>query len=208
MQGIAGPVRGMGVDIEPSRQLAPPPGARTQVVASPNVDRIEDDFSEFYRLEHDGQVRRAFLLLGASGPAHDVVADAFVAVLRRWDSIDAPGPYLNRCVLNGCRDLKRRPSREHPTTDRELTVLSIVPDESGTELTAGTEDELARHLLALPFRQRAAIVFRYYGGYRETEIAELLDCRPGTVGSLIHRGMKTLRHSLTTAVDQDTGDER
>lgn len=197
--------RGSGVEPIPDSGASPVllPSLRNE---ADRPGRIEA-FAEFYRQEHDGQVRRAYLLLGASGPAHDVVADAFVAVLRRWDSIDVPGPYLNRCVLNGCRDLKRRPSRERPTSDHELTVLSVAPDGSDAEVTAGTDEELAGHLLALPFRQRAAIVLRYYGGYREAEIAELLDCRPGTVGSLIHRGMKTLRRALATTVEH-TGDER
>lgn len=96
-------------------------------------DSVRDDglsFVSFYQAEHDGQVRRAFLLLGRSAMAHDVVAEAFIAVFRRWQVIEEPGPYLNRCVLNGCRD------------------------------------------------------------------ASTLGCRPGTVGSLIHRGLAALRSSL------------
>jgi len=50
--------------------------------------------------------------------------------------------------------------------------------------------------MTLPFRQRAAIVLRYYGGYTEVEIAKSLNCRQGTVGPLIHRGLKALRNQL------------
>jgi RNA polymerase sigma factor (sigma-70 family) len=56
--------------------------------------------------------------------------------------------------------------------------------------------ELAEALAQLPFRQRAAIVLRYYGRESEREIADRLDCRPGTVGSLIHRGLAALRAEL------------
>jgi RNA polymerase sigma factor (sigma-70 family) len=48
-------------------------------------------------------------------------------------------------------------------------------------------------LLALPVRQRAAIVLRYYEDLRETQIADILRCRPATVRSLVSRGLRTLR---------------
>lgn len=57
-------------------------------------------------------------------------------------------------------------------------------------------DAMAELLLELPFRQRAAVVLRFYGGQSEAEIADVLDCRPGTVGSLIHRALKALRTTL------------
>ncbi|MDQ3544562.1 MAG: hypothetical protein M3431_11975, partial [Actinomycetota bacterium] len=69
-------------------------------------------FGEFYRRELDAQVRRAALLLGSDELANDVVHDAFAAVYRRWDSLDEPGPYLNVAVLNGCRGIHRRRSRD------------------------------------------------------------------------------------------------
>jgi RNA polymerase sigma factor (sigma-70 family) len=51
-------------------------------------------------------------------------------------------------------------------------------------------------LAALPYRQRAALVLRYYEDRPEAEIAELLGCRPATVRSLVHRGLSTLRTAL------------
>jgi RNA polymerase sigma-70 factor (sigma-E family) len=151
----------------------------------------EQSFADFYRLEHRGQVRRAYLLLGDSATAHDVVANAFVAVYQRWDCIDKPGPYLNRCVLNGCHDVGRRRVRER--------VADWFPAAVDGGATAEDEvDELSDILSTLPFRQRAAIVLRFYGGCSEAEIADQLGCRPGTVGSLIHRGLKVLRAQLAT----------
>lgn len=159
----------------------------------PTVAAIDDNgFSDFYRKEHDGQVRRAYLLLGTSALAHDVVAEAFIAVFRRWDTIDTPGPYLNRCVLNGCRDQHRRGPREQLAAEPEPPVL-VTSHDTQPEVADGLADQL----LALPFRQRAAIVLRYYGGYSEAEIASLLECRPGTVGSSIHRGLRALRKAIT-----------
>jgi len=48
-------------------------------------------------------------------------------------------------------------------------------------------------LLSLPPRQRAAIVLRFYEDFHESEIADLLRCRPSTVRSLVARGLEALR---------------
>lgn len=149
-------------------------------------------FADFYQREHEGQVRRAFLLLGDPAAAHDVVAGAFVAVYQRWHDIEEPGPYLSRCVLNGCHDVGRRRAREQPATERTIALV----DADTRSAVDDPVDELSDVLGALPFRQRAAIVLRFYAGCSEAEIAHQLDCRPGTVGSLIHRGLRTLRTHL------------
>lgn len=150
------------------------------------VSAADSGFADFYASEIDGQVRRAYLLLGDASSAHDVVADAFTAVFQRWGQIREPGPYLNRCVLNECRDVARKADREQPTRDTPTADSGELDD----------VDEFGDLLMTLPFRQRAAIVLRYYGGYSEVEIAKSLDCRQGTVGPLIHRGIKALRHQL------------
>ena len=43
----------------------------------------------------------------------------------------------------------------------------------------------------------AAIVLKYYEQRTEAEIAGILGCRPGTVGSLVSRGLTGLRAALT-----------
>lgn len=55
---------------------------------------------------------------------------------------------------------------------------------------------MADVLAALPYRQRAAVVLRYYEDRPEADIAELLGVRPGTVKSLLHRGLAHLREVL------------
>lgn len=137
-------------------------------------------FEVLYRTELHGQVQRAALLLGSATSANDVVHDAFIAVFQRWDSLEAPGPYLNRCVLNGCRDLLRR-QRSAPSESRPTFVGDRADD-------VAVWDGLS----LLPFRQRAAIVMRYWQGMDEFEIADALGIRPGTVGSLLTRAKRNL----------------
>ena len=45
-------------------------------------------------------------------------------------------------------------------------------------------------------RQRIAIVLRFYEDLSEREVSEILKCRPGTVKSLVSRGLETLRNEI------------
>ncbi len=45
----------------------------------------------------------------------------------------------------------------------------------------------------LPERQRTAVTLRYYLDLPDDEIAEILGARPGTVRSLVHRALATLK---------------
>jgi len=159
------------------------------VTAAIAGDRMGDedrraDFTALYLREIDGQVRRAALLTGSPETAHDLVHDAFVEVYRRWDGLREPGPYLGRSVLNRCRDHARREA----TARRKLPLL--------VERGQAGDEHLWDALQALPFNHRAAVVLRYYHQLPQGEIAELLGCRPGTVGPWLQRGLRALRKAL------------
>lgn len=144
-------------------------------------------FEDFFQVEVGGQVKRAALLLGSTEEANDVVQDAFVRVYQRWDEIDDPGPYLNRTVLNLCRDLGR-------ARTRRLVIERMLPRDA---VSIRTEDSLTDVLARLPFNHRAAIVLRFWAGLSTDEIADQLGCKPGSVGPWITRGLRALRKELT-----------
>jgi len=127
-------------------------------------------------------VRLAFLLTRSDEVARDLVQDAFVRVHLRWASVEHPAAYLRRAVLNGSRSWHRRRlvERRHAASARVASA----------DLGA---DELRDALARLPFRQRAAITLRFYEDLSEAEIAAALNCRPGSIGPSIHRGLEQLR---------------
>jgi RNA polymerase sigma factor (sigma-70 family) len=57
-------------------------------------------------------------------------------------------------------------------------------------------DALWRALARLSERQRVAIVLRFYEDLSERQIADVMKCRPGTVKSLVSRGLETLRNQI------------
>jgi len=128
----------------------------------------------------------AVLLVDDPSVAADVVQDAFVQVLRRWERIEVPEAYLHRCVVNGSRSVLRR----RLVGRRALDRLGPVPAHRDEH------DELSDSLRALTPRQRAVVVLRYYLDLPERAIAEALGVRPGTVKSTLHTALGRLRVEL------------
>jgi RNA polymerase sigma factor (sigma-70 family) len=158
-----------------------------QAMRTRAADSDEGGFEEFYRREYLQALRLAWLLTGSRAVAEDVVHDAMAAVYRRLAGVDVPGAYLRRAVVNSARSWQRDERRRQ----ERITLLA----ERQPVLAAG-DDELIAAVGGLPYRQRVVIVARYWGGWSETEIAEMLGCRPGTVKSLASRALNQLRKDI------------
>ena len=148
---------------------------------------IDAEFRALYEREHAGQVRRAALLLRSTEQAHDVVHDAMVELYSRWDTIEQPGAYLNRVVVNRCRDATRR-ARVHRRSLVHLVERTPSPP---------PDDPLGDLFDRLPFNQRAVVILRFYEGCTVAETADALGCPQGSVGPWIDRAMATLREQLS-----------
>jgi RNA polymerase sigma factor (sigma-70 family) len=65
----------------------------------------------------------------------------------------------------------------------------------------GRRDELRGVLSALPARQRAAVVLRYYADLSEQQAGEALGCSAAAVRSMVARAMETLRERIPRSED-------
>lgn len=160
----------------------------TERPLAPYVDGTSPEaFTRLYAEAYRPMVRLALLLTGSSAQAEELVQDAFVRVYGQWANVEAPRAYLRQAVVNACRSHRRRRSRE----------LRHGPGAAERAGAVDPEANLMRDALArLTDRQRKAVVLRYYEDLSEAEIARLLDCRPGTVKSLLSRGLARLRKEL------------
>jgi RNA polymerase sigma-70 factor (sigma-E family) len=159
-----------------------PERVRPTVRALPPPDPT---FADLYRESHADMVRLAYLLTGSAETAQDLVQDAFVSVHRSWSRVREPRAYLRRAVVNACTSHHRRGFRAKRAT--ETMVPGVATD---------APDELFDVLARLSPRRRAAVVLRYWHDLDEAAIADALGCRPGTVGSLLHRALAQLREAL------------
>src|SRR5439155_27102619 len=128
--------------------------------------------------------------------AEDLVQDAFVKLAGRLVHLRDPGAfdaYLRRTVVNLANSHFRRKRLERAYLKRErggMQTEESLPD-------PGPRDELWEAMNRLSSRQRAAIVLRFYEDLSEQRVAEILNCRPGTVKSLVSRGRAILRGEIT-----------
>jgi len=166
-------------------------GTKEEATANPELDGAPPpaSFEAFYIASYDSLVRLAYILTSSRELAEDLVQDSFVRLHGHYDGVEAPDRYIRRIVVNASRSHFRSTGRERD----KRPLLYVVPD--GGE-SAGATAELNDVLLSLPYRQRAAVVLRFYSDLSESEIGEVLGCRPGTVGSLIHRALRRMRKAL------------
>ena len=101
--------------------------------------------------------------------------------------------YLRRTIVNLVRSHFRRVRVERAY----LQARAQERQEPAEPPDPGMRQELWQALLALPERQRTAIVLRFYEDMSEGRIAEVMGCPAGTVKSLISRGKERLRTTVT-----------
>jgi RNA polymerase sigma factor (sigma-70 family) len=73
------------------------------------------------------------------------------------------------------------------------------PDFPAPSESADVSLDVRRALAALPVRQRAIVVLRYWEDLSVAEVARVLNCPQGTVKTLSARGLATLRDMVTAS---------
>jgi RNA polymerase sigma-70 factor (sigma-E family) len=136
-------------------------------------------------------VRFAYLLTGDPALAEDLVQEAFLRFVGRMQFLRNPEAfdvYLRTTIVNLSKNRFRRSAIERSYLERhgERREGQMDPD-------IATHETMRSALMTLPLRQRAAIVLRYYEDLPESQIADILRCRPATVRSLVARGLAALR---------------
>ncbi len=146
----------------------------------------DPDFATFYRENSLWAARLAYLLTGERGFAEDLMQEAFVGLYGRFDNVENPRAYVRVSLVHLAN---RRRARERRRAIAHSLVVSrdTVNDEA---------DEVFDVIAALPARQRAVIVLRYFEGLSESEIGAALGCAPGTVKSLASRAIERLRKEI------------
>jgi len=165
------------------------------------VNPADDEaFEAFVRAHGTALVRLAGALTGNPHVSEEVVQSALERVFLRWPRLDDPLAYSRQVVVNLCRDRGRGAfRREHVGLPR---IDSAAPDVIGLR---DDRDELVRAVRALPYRQRAVLVLRFWHDLTEQQAADVLGIRAGTVKSQTSRALQRLRLLLDTSTTQVTG---
>ena len=156
--------------------------------------RREDEqrYREFVVARLDRLRRTAYLLCRDWHTADDLVSITLSKLYRHWSraaaavSLDA---YVRGILTHAWLDEQRRPWRREDATAEPPDRPHIDPDTGAWAERAA----LSKLLTALPPRQRAVVVLRFYCDLSVTETAEILGISEGTVKSQSARGLEVLR---------------
>ena len=144
---------------------------------------------------------------GHRAEAEDLLQSAYERTFRHWKRIsrrEDPERYVRQALINASVDrwrrLRRRPEEPMRFPGGEPPVADHAAEIADRDL-------LLRGLAALPMRQRAVLVLRYFEDLTEAQAAEALGCSIGTVKSQAARALARLRQltSEREAPDQDAG---
>jgi RNA polymerase sigma-70 factor, ECF subfamily len=161
------------------------------------------ELEQLFREHHELVFRAAYRITGSVTDAEDVLQTIFLRLASNAETPDitsSPAGYLHRAAVNAALDIVRRRGRAHLVSFdsvesvRELKNPSPGPEEEhdDRELRA-----LLRHAVA-KLGGRAATVFalRYFEGYDNNQIAELLGTSPTVVAVTLHRARTRLRGEI------------
>ncbi|MBV9467303.1 MAG: SigE family RNA polymerase sigma factor [Solirubrobacterales bacterium] len=160
------------------------------------------DFDRFVADSTDTLLRAAYLIVWDLGEAEDLVQETLFEVARRWPRVrrmERPLGYARRILVNRALSGADRRARRR----REL-VVPMPPEpalSTGANDVFDGQDELMGALAALPPRQRAVLVLRYFLDLPEAEVAAALKCSLGTVKSTASRGLARLEQAMRETND-------
>jgi RNA polymerase sigma-70 factor (sigma-E family) len=156
----------------------------------------DERFTAFVREHTQALLKTGYLLTRNPGEAEELVQDTLAWLYPRWSQVELAEhqlAYVRKAVVNRYLAGRRRLSATEVYLDPARERVSdrhVVRDR-----TAEVDERITlwATLGELSERQRAAVVLRFFHDLPDDEVAEVLECRVGTVRSLISRALSTLR---------------
>ena len=160
------------------------------------------EYTEYVAARLSSLRRLAAVLCGDWQRADDLVQAALVKLYVHWGRVRAAShtDAYARAVL----------VREFIHEQRSTWVKRVSLRSAVTEAPAATVDhdavlDLRAAVAALPARQRATLVLRFYCDLNVDQSAEILGCSPGTVKSQTARALDAVRRALGPAAAAGPG---
>jgi RNA polymerase sigma-70 factor, ECF subfamily len=150
------------------------------------------NFEQLYRQELAPLIALATTMTGDRDLGADLAHEALARAYRDWrtvGSLDRPGAWVRRVVINLTVDAHRRSARE------TLAVARMDPHPVSVAVDL-TDEAFWVAVRALPERQRAAVALFYIEDLAVADIAEILGVAPGTVKTSLFMARRSLAVTL------------
>lgn len=154
----------------------------------------------------------ALLIVGDRATAEEITLDVFMRVWQKADSYRAEqakvSTWLTHITRNHAIDVLRRravrPDHSALSWD-ELTfqVSSLGPDPGELAEYSFRQARVRAAIAKLPDDQRQALLLAYFGGYTQTQIAEVLKQPLGTIKTRLRLAVQKLRDFLRDEQEPD-----
>ena len=176
--------------------------AATAIHIRPVLETPPMALESLFREHHDRIYRAAYRVTGNSMDAEDVLQTVFLRLARREEPLDLqpnPAAYLLRAALNAGLDVVRGRSRSRTVSFEDDESHNF--DASSITPAAQHEDKELRTLIQqavakLSPKTAEMFALRYYEGYGNREIAEMLGTSQLVVGVMLHRSRTRLRKEI------------
>lgn len=122
-------------------------------------------------------------LVGEQDLAHDMVAEAFVRLLRHWGGVDQPRAWLYTTVANQVRDHWRKRGREAAAYQR-LEAGGYDPQAQTTSsamIDHASTISVRDAVQGLPDRLRVAVLLHYFADLPVAQVAQQMGKSEGTI---------------------------
>lgn len=156
-------------------------------------------FRELYDLYFEYAIRVATVVMSHNrSNATDAVQETFIRVyqnIQRYDTSRPFKPWFYRILINECHRILKQSGKVIHFGD---VLEELEEDELALEgMNHFIEHEdLYRAIENLAHHQRIPIILKYLNGFKEQEIAEILNENTNTVKSRLYKGKQKLKHLL------------
>lgn len=150
----------------------------------------ELEIQTVFDLYADQIYRLAYLYMHDEADASDIVQDVFLKWMKqdqKFKDEEHRKAWLLRVTHNTCKSRLRLFWRRKRVDLSEIKEVGITDPQSL---------DLIAHVMTLPDHYKIVIYLYYYEGYKETEIASLLDVNPSTIRSRMARARVMLKDCL------------
>jgi RNA polymerase sigma-70 factor (sigma-E family) len=174
----------------------------TRTGRTPVSGKLDEEFTLFVTARMPSMRRVAYLLCQDWQRADDLVQAAITRLYVRWDrarTMEHTEAYA-RTIL-----VREYLSEQRSGWARRVSLNVPLPDTADRTVDTDAALDLRAALAALPSRQRATLVLRFYCDLNVDQTAELLGCSAGTVKSQTAKGIGALRGHFGAAAAQVYG---
>ena len=181
----------------------PSVAANTARLRAVPAAKAAGELERLFREHHEQIFRAAYRITGSVTDAEDVLQTIFLRLASNAETPDlapSPGGYLHRAAVNAALDVVRGRGRARLVSfDAAESAQELKSPNSGPEAEHADRElrALLRHAVA-KLGERAATVFalRYFEGYDNGKIAELLGTSQTVVAVTLHRARTRLRREI------------